>query len=146
MPQKISGGSAKGCAMKLGEGQFARAINGHEEIKPAFRRLHLGNIDVKETDRVGLELLLRGPIALDFRKPGYAVTLKASMQGRPAQMRNCRLKRIKAVVERKQSVPAQGDDDRLFFDRKHGSVMNSVYGFRPMRGLAVVTHGSVPRT
>ena len=33
-----------------------------------------------------------------------------------------------------------------FLGEQGGSVLNSVYGFRPMRGLAVVTHGSVPRT
>ena len=106
-------------AVRPGVLWFGCAINGHEEREPALCRLHLGNIDVKATDRVSLELLLRGQVALDFRKPGYAVTLKTSMQGRPAQMRNCRLKRIKTVVERKQSVPAKGDNDRLFFDRKH---------------------------
>ena len=31
MPERIGGGSAQGLAMKLDEGEFRRAINGHEE-------------------------------------------------------------------------------------------------------------------
>ena len=46
VPQEITCSFAKGFAMKLDEGEFARAINGHEEIEPAFRRLHFGNVDV----------------------------------------------------------------------------------------------------
>ena len=42
MPEKIGGGSAQGFAMQLDEGEFARAINGQEEIQPAFRSLPLG--------------------------------------------------------------------------------------------------------
>ena len=107
-----------GCAMKRDKAEFSRAINGREAMGPDLRRLHLGNKDLKETGRACLELLFRGQVAVDLRKPGYASTLKSSTQGRPARMRNCRLKRIKPVAGRKQFVPAQGDDVRLFFDRK----------------------------
>ena len=44
--EEIAGGSAQSFAVKLGEGEFSRPIGGHEEIEPAFRRQHLGNIDV----------------------------------------------------------------------------------------------------
>ena len=63
MPEKITRSFAKSFAMKFDEDEFARAINGNKEIAPAFRRLHLGNIDVKEADRSSFELLLPGHIA-----------------------------------------------------------------------------------
>ena len=44
--------------MKLDEGEFARAIIGHKEKEPAFRGLHLGNVDVKGADGIAFELLL----------------------------------------------------------------------------------------
>ena len=40
------------------------------------------------------------------------------MQGGPRQMRDRRLKRIEAIIERQQRVPPEGDDDRLFFHGK----------------------------
>lgn len=36
MAEKIGGGLAQGLAMKLDEGEFGRAVNGHEEIEPAL--------------------------------------------------------------------------------------------------------------
>jgi hypothetical protein len=45
--------------MQLDEGEFARAINVHEEVEPAFCRLTLGNVDMEEANRVGFELLFR---------------------------------------------------------------------------------------
>ena len=46
--------------------------------------------------------------------------LQAAMQGRTAEMRDGRLERVEAVVERQQRVPAEGDDDRLLGGRQHG--------------------------
>src|SRR6266496_5038416 len=34
-------------------------------------------------------------------------------------MRDRRLQGVEAIVERQQRVPAEGDDDRLLFDRQH---------------------------
>lgn len=34
-------------------------------------------------------------------------------------MRNCRLQRLKAIVQRQQCVAAKRDDERLLLDRKH---------------------------
>src|SRR5438067_2794691 len=41
------------------------------------------------------------------------------MQGGSRQMRNGRLQRVEAVVERQQRVPAKGNDDCLLLDRQH---------------------------
>lgn len=63
-------GDAPGCFLnQLGEGEFGRPINGHEEIKLAFRRMHLRNVNVKVADRIALELLLRLLVAFDTRQP-----------------------------------------------------------------------------
>jgi hypothetical protein len=42
---------------KLGKGEFARPVEGSIEIKLAFFRPHLSDVDVKEADRVSLEPL-----------------------------------------------------------------------------------------
>ena len=47
------------------------------------------------------------------------MALQAAMQGGSRQMRNCRLQRIEAIVERQQGVPAKRDDDCLILDRQH---------------------------
>ena len=44
------------------------------------------------------------------------MALQAAMQRRARQMRDRRLQRIEAVVERQQGMPAEGDDDRLFLE------------------------------
>ena len=80
MAQKIGGGLAKGLAMKFDEVKFTCAINGNEEIPPAFRRLHLGNVNVQEADGAGFELLLRGQIALEIGKSADPMPLQAPMQ------------------------------------------------------------------
>jgi hypothetical protein len=67
-------------------------------------------------DRIGLELALRRGFAFDLRQARDLVTLKASMQRRARQMRDCRLKRVEAVVERQQGMPPEGDHDRLLFN------------------------------
>jgi hypothetical protein len=51
-------GDAVGLFDELYEGKLRRAIYGDEKIELSFRCLHLGDVDMKEADRVGLELLL----------------------------------------------------------------------------------------
>lgn len=80
MAQKVGGGLAKSLAMQLDEGEFARAIDGHEEVEPAFRRLNLGNVDMEEANRVGFELLFRRQIAVHIGKTADPIPLQAPMQ------------------------------------------------------------------
>lgn len=80
MAQKVGGGLAKGLAIQVDDGEFARAINGHEEIEPALRRLHLGDVDMEETDGIALELLLRKQIAVYIGKTAAPMPLQAPMQ------------------------------------------------------------------
>ena len=45
---------------ELGDRESTRAVDADEQVKLTFGRLHLGNIDVKEADRVALEALRLG--------------------------------------------------------------------------------------
>jgi len=65
---------------ELHESEFARAINGDIEIKLTLGGLRLGNIDVEVADRIGLELLLVGLVALHLWQPRNAMTLQAAVQ------------------------------------------------------------------
>lgn len=71
---------------------------------------------MEEADRVALELLLRRLVTLGLRQAADPVTSQAPMQGRPRQVRDRRLQRIKAIVERQQRMPAEGGNDCLLFD------------------------------
>ena len=66
--------------MQLDEGEFARPINGNEEVEPAFRRLHLGNVDMKKADGIGFELPLCWQIAVHIGKSTDSMALQAPMQ------------------------------------------------------------------
>src|SRR5277367_4641408 len=46
------------------------------------------------------------------------MALQTAVQRRAGQAGDCRLKRVKAVVERQQRMPPEGDDDRLLLDRE----------------------------
>jgi hypothetical protein len=47
------------------------------------------------------------------------MTLKTSMQRRACQMRDCRLKRVEAIIKRQQRVPAESDDDSFWLQRQN---------------------------
>ena len=65
---------------ELHEGKFAGPIDRYEEVELSLSGLHLGNVDVKEADRVGFELLLRPLVTVDIRQTPDAVTGQAAMQ------------------------------------------------------------------
>ena len=73
---------------------------------------------MKIADRIGLELALGRSFAFDLRQARDPMALEAAMQRRARQMRDGRLQSIKAVVERQQSMPPEGDDYGLFLDRQ----------------------------
>lgn len=56
-----------GALDQLHEGEFSRPVDGDEQMEFALGGLDLGDIDVEEADRVGLESLLRFLVALDLR-------------------------------------------------------------------------------
>jgi len=55
--EELPGGSSVGLVNQLGDSELAGAINGDEQIEPALGRLQLGDINMKEADRVTLETL-----------------------------------------------------------------------------------------
>ena len=121
--------------MQLDESELRRPVDCDEHVQLAFRGAHLGNVDVEEADRIGLELLLCGLVALRLRQPADPMPLQATMQRRARQMRDGRLKRVQAIVEGQQSMPAEGDDHRLVLDRQDG-------GTRLPRTGRPVSHGA----
>jgi hypothetical protein len=105
--------------MQFHEGKLRGPVDGHEHMQLALFGPHLGDIDVEVADRVALELLLCRPVALDIGQTTNAMALQAAMQRRSRQVRDRRLQRVEAVVERQQSVAPERDDDRLFLRRQH---------------------------
>jgi hypothetical protein len=85
---------------ELGEGKFTGPVDCHEQEELSFLRLNLSNIDVKIADRVGFKSLPGRLVAFHIRQTADAMALIPAMQGRARQMRDRRLKRIEAVIER----------------------------------------------
>lgn len=115
--EEAAGGGGVGGLCKLDERELGRSVDGDEEMELAFRRAHLGNVDMEEADRIGLELALGRLVAIDVGQPRDAVALQTAMQGRARQMRDRRLQCVEAVVERQQRVPPKGNHDRLVLNR-----------------------------
>ena len=75
-------------------GESRGPVDGHEQIELAFGGPHLGQVDVKEADRLGIEFLPFGRIACDIRQAADAVTLQTTMKGRAGELRDRSLHRI----------------------------------------------------
>ena len=69
------GGHFPGLLVQLDLSELGGAVDGHEKIQFAFRRLNLSNINVEVAERVGLELLLRGLVAFDLGQAADVVPL-----------------------------------------------------------------------
>src|SRR5271163_4337982 len=102
--------------MQFNEGELRPPIDRDNEIELALSGSDLGDIDMEIADWIGLELALGRSFAFDLRQAGDPMTLKAAMQRRARQARDRRLQCVKAVVERRQSMPAESDDHGLFLN------------------------------
>jgi hypothetical protein len=69
----------------LHEGEFARPVNGDEQIEFPLGRLDLGHVNGEEADRIGLEPLLWLLVALDIRQPPDPMAPQTAMQRRAGQ-------------------------------------------------------------
>ena len=78
--QKRHGGRPVGLVVQLGKSELRRAIDRYEQVELSLFGAHLGDVDMKEADRIGLELLLRPLVALDVRKARDVMALEQSMQ------------------------------------------------------------------
>ncbi len=65
--------------MDLDEGELRGAVDGHQKIELALLGAHLRDIDVEVADRVRLELLAPGPVAIYVGKTGDVVSLQATV-------------------------------------------------------------------
>ena len=73
---------------ELGNRELGCPVDADEQVKLAFGRLHLCDVDVKEPNRIALDLLAPGLVALDIGQTRDTVPLKAPMQRRPCQVRD----------------------------------------------------------
>lgn len=89
--QKGCCGHFPGLLVQLHESELGGAVNGNEQVKFAFSRLNLSNINVEVAERVGLELLLHRLVAINVGEAADIVSLKAAVQGRSAQVWDRRL-------------------------------------------------------
>ena len=99
------------------ERELRGPVDGDEQMELALGRADLGNVDVDEADRIGLERTLgRGP-AFDLGQAGDTVALQTSVLGRARQVRERGLQGVEAIVERQQRMPPEGGD-RFFLNRR----------------------------
>lgn len=89
-------------------------------MKLAFGGPDLGDVDMEVADRVRLELAPGRFVALDVGLSTDAVALKTAMQRQARQVRDRRLERVEAVVQRQQRVAPERNHDRRFLDRQRG--------------------------
>ena len=89
-------------------------------------------------DGVALELLLRGQIAVHLGKVADAMPLQAAMQARPCEVRDRRLQRKEAIIERQERMAAKGHRHRLFVGRQNGRLR------LPRTGRDIGNRGPVP--
>ena len=82
--QEGEGGHTVGALDQLHKREFARAIDGDEQIEFAFGRLHFDDVDVKEVYRIRFELLLRWSVARNLGRPADPVPLQATMPSNDA--------------------------------------------------------------
>ena len=131
--QEVCGSSSGGAFDESGKSKLGGAIHGHEEPELAFLGPDLGEINVEVADGIGLELLL-GPagMALQFRQPADAMTLKTAVQDGAGELRDSGLQGVETVILGQQRVLAKSHANRLFLDAQrcgtsllgtHGRVM-----------------------
>src|SRR5215217_263911 len=118
--QEVSGDATSGFLVQFRKGKLTRAIDGHKEVELALLGPDLGDLDVEGADRIRLEPLLCGLVALGLGQARDAVTLQAAMQTGARQVRDRGLERIEAVIQRQERVPPKGNNDGLLLGREHG--------------------------
>ena len=105
---------------EFNHGELRGSVDGHEQVELAFGGSDLGQVDVEEADRIGIELLPPGLVTLDIGQAADAVTFQTPMQGRAGEMRDRSLECVEAIVERQKRVLAKRYDDGFLFDRQNG--------------------------
>ena len=80
MAQEFGSDGTGRLLMYLNKGKLRSTINGHKQVKLAFFRLYLSDVDVKITDGIGFEAFFLRCLLGNLGQPIYFVSLKAAMQ------------------------------------------------------------------
>src|SRR5215204_5846725 len=118
--QEVAGDATGGFLVQFRKGKLTRAVDGYEEVELAVLSPHLSDVDGEGADRIRLEPLLRGFLALGLGEPAHAVALQTAVPAGARQVRDRGLEGIEAVIQQQQRVPPKGDNDGLLLDREHG--------------------------
>ena len=93
------------------------------KYSPALGSAHLGQIDMKVSNRVTFELFPAWfLVALHFRQPADSMPIQATMQGRACQVWDGCLQSIETIIQRQQRMPAKCHDGGLLLQRQYGGV------------------------
>src|SRR4051794_37452295 len=118
--QEVAGNAPGGFLVQFRKGKLTRAVDGYKEVELALLRPHLGDVDVEVADRIRLEPLLGGLVALGLGQARDAMPLQAAMQTGARQVRDRGLERVEAVIQRQKCVPPEGDNHGFLFQGQHG--------------------------
>lgn len=105
--------------MQLDEREFGRPVDGDTPVEFTLLCSDFGDVDVEVAGQVAFEPGTLGLLVIRVRQPRDAVALQATMQGRPCQLRDRRLKRVDALLQRKESVTSERHDDGFVLARQH---------------------------
>ena len=97
--QEVRRDVAVGFRLQFGEGKLRGSVDRDEQVELAFLGSNLGDVDAEVADGVVREALRLGLVALHLGQPADPVTLEAAVERRSGEMRDRRLKPVKAVVE-----------------------------------------------
>jgi hypothetical protein len=121
--------------------ELGGAVDGDEQGELAFGGPHLGQVDVEEADRIGIELFPPGLVAFNVRQPADAMTFQATVKRRAGELRDRGLKSVETVIQRQQRVLAKRNDDSFLLDRKDRGSRNGWAGATIGGGLALLPLG-----
>ena len=62
--------------MQLNLSELGGAVDGHEQLEPAFSCLNLSNINMEVAWRIGFNLLFYRLVAIDFRQTADVMALQ----------------------------------------------------------------------
>jgi hypothetical protein len=117
--EEVAGHTAGGLLVQLGEGELGGSVDGHEEVELALFGSHFGDVDVKEADRMALELGTPRLVArgVGQTRDAFAIGLEPMAQRwltagggasrRARQMRKDRLESLEAILDRRQRMAAE---------------------------------------
>jgi hypothetical protein len=94
---------------ELGHSKFVRAVESDEEMDLALGRLHVCGINVKEPDRIALELLAPRLVPCQIREVRNSIPLQAPVQRGACQLCDSRLQGMDTIVQRQQRMTPECD-------------------------------------